>query len=118
MTTVEEIPDDALPTRSLRIAEAAAEAYYISDSKISGTGPSGQRGLFARRALGPGESLGVFRRALVTSLEARRLVDTCANCFVWTEGAATGTRLYVSGATRVSKCGGCQRVRYCSKVRL
>ncbi|KAH9873928.1 hypothetical protein IAQ61_004555 [Plenodomus lingam] len=92
-------------------------AYYIakSDVCVNSRGESTGYGLFAGRKFGPGEQLAVFKRPLVASLDPVRLFDTCANCFVWTEGASAGTRLYVPEETRVSKCAGCQRIRYCSK---
>ncbi|CBX95721.1 hypothetical protein LEMA_P028730.1 [Plenodomus lingam JN3] len=70
-------------------------AYYIakSDVCVNSRGESTGYGLFAGRKFGPGEQLAVFKRPLVASLDPVRLFDTCANCFVWTEGASAGTRL-------------------------
>ncbi|KAF1940270.1 SET domain-containing protein [Clathrospora elynae] len=90
--------------------------FHIAKSNIctdqsGGTGS----GLFAGRRFGAGEQIAVFKRPLVGSLETERISDTCANCYVWTEGSS-GTRLYVPEGTEVQKCAGCHRFRYCSKA--
>ncbi|KAH9878933.1 hypothetical protein J1614_002368 [Plenodomus biglobosus] len=94
-------------------------AYYIAKSNVcvNSRGESVGHGLFAGRKFGSGEQLALFKRPLVASLDTVRLLDTCANCFVWTEAASAGTRLYVPEDTKVSKCAGCQRFRYCSKFK-
>jgi hypothetical protein len=91
---------------------AAPAPYYISKSAIC-TG----NGVFANRRFGAGEEIASLERPLVGSLETERLVDTCANCYLWTEGSSTGTRLYVPEGAKVNKCAACQRFYYCSKVR-
>ena len=89
--------------------------HYISRSTNS-KGESIGNGLFAGRKYEAGEQIAFAERPLLGSLDTQYLLDTCANCYVWTEGAATGTRLYVPAETKVQKCAGCQRFRYCSKV--
>lgn len=79
-------------------------------------GESTGNGLFANVDFEPGQLIASIRRPIVGSLDTERLLDTCANCYVWTEGASTGTRTYVPEGVKVSKCAGCQRFRYCSKV--
>jgi len=91
---------------------AVPAPYYISKSAIC-TG----NGVFANRRFGSGEEIASFTRPLVASLETERLLDTCANCYLWTEGSSTGTRLYVPEGAKVNKCAACQIFRYCSKVR-
>lgn len=90
--------------------------YYIADSTIGGQ-PAG-KGFFSSKEVSSGEPIVTIRRPLMASLESDRLKDTCANCCVWTEGSAVGSRLYVNKATDVSVCAGCRRFRYCSKVLL
>ncbi|KAL1794958.1 hypothetical protein ACET3X_006774 [Alternaria dauci] len=92
--------------------------YHISKSKvcINSKGESIGHGVFANRRFGAGEEIASFKRPLVGSLETERLSDTCANCYLWTEGSSTGTRLYVPEGARVNKCTGCQRFQYCSKA--
>ncbi|KAI8940426.1 hypothetical protein NX059_004114 [Plenodomus lindquistii] len=93
-------------------------AYRIAKSDVcmNSRGESIGYGLFAGRKFGAGEQVAAFKRPLVASLDNVRLLDTCANCFLWTEGASAGTRLYVPEDAKVSKCAGCQRFRYCSKA--
>jgi hypothetical protein len=81
-------------------------------------GESTGNGLFANVDFEPGRLIASIRRPIGGALDTERLLDTCANCFVWTEGASTGTRTYVPEGVKVSKCAGCQRFRYCSKVRI
>jgi hypothetical protein len=97
---------------------AAPAPYYISKSTIcvNSKGESIGNGVFANRRFGAGEEIASFKRPLVGSLETERLLDTCANCYVWTEGSSTGTRLYVPEGAKVNKCAACQRFHYCSKV--
>ena len=102
----------ALPTST----NASSPPFYISKS-VNGKGESIGKGVFASRSFGAGEEVAALRRPLVGSLDSQYLQDTCANCYVWTEGASTGTRLYVPEGAKVQKCAGCQRFRYCSKVR-
>jgi hypothetical protein len=85
--------------------------YYLARSKTC----IGD-GIFAADDLQAGQPLAVLERPLLASLESERLKDTCANCFVWTEGSAIGSRLYVKEGTSVQACAGCRRFRYCSKV--
>lgn len=85
---------------------------------INDKGESVGNGLFANVDFEAGQLVASVRRLIVGSLDTERLHDTCANCYVWTEGASTGTRTYVPENTKVSKCAGCQRFRYCSKVRV
>jgi hypothetical protein len=73
-------------------------------------------GIFAGANLKGGELITTLKRPLLASLESERLKDTCANCFVWTEGSSLGSRLYVKEGTSVQACAGCRRFRYCSKV--
>ncbi|EMD62868.1 hypothetical protein COCSADRAFT_144768 [Bipolaris sorokiniana ND90Pr] len=92
--------------------------YYIAKSNVcvNNKGESVGNGLFANQRFGAGEEIARFKRPLVGSLETERLLDTCANCYLWTEGASAGTRLYVPEGAEVSKCAACQRFRYCSKA--
>jgi hypothetical protein len=101
------------------VASVASPApYYISKSNVcvNSKGESVGNGVFAGRRFGAGEEVVSFKRPLVSSLDTERLLDTCANCYVWAEGSSTGTRLYVPEGTEVQKCASCQRFRYCSKV--
>jgi hypothetical protein len=97
---------------------ASPAPYYITKSNVcvNSKGESVGNGLFAGRRFGAGEEIASFNRPLVGSLESERLLDTCANCYVWAEGSSTGTRLYVPEGTEVQKCAACQRFRYCSKA--
>jgi hypothetical protein len=94
---------------------ASPPPFYIGKS-VNSKGESIGNGLFVGRTYRAGEEITVLKRPLLGSLDTQYLHDTCANCYVWTEGAATSTRLYVSAATKVQTCAGCQRFRYCSKV--
>ncbi|CAE7202965.1 hypothetical protein P3342_010975 [Pyrenophora teres f. teres] len=96
----------------------APAPYHISKSNIcvDSKGESNGNGVFASRRFGAGEEVASFKRPLVGSLETERLLDTCANCYVWTEGSSTGTRLYVPEGVKVDKCAACARFRYCSKA--
>jgi len=96
-------------------SSTSSPPFYISQSTNS-KGVSIGNGLFAGREFGAGEQITVIDRPLLGSLDTQYLHDTCANCYVWGEGAASGTRLYVPPNTKLSKCAGCQRFRYCSKV--
>ncbi|KAH7379242.1 hypothetical protein DE146DRAFT_706286 [Phaeosphaeria sp. MPI-PUGE-AT-0046c] len=89
--------------------------HYISRS-VNSKGESIGNGLFAGRKYEAGEEIAFGKRPLLGSLDSQYLLDTCANCYVWTEGASTGSRLYVPKGTKVQKCAGCQRFRYCSKA--
>ncbi|KAH7123742.1 hypothetical protein B0J11DRAFT_462829 [Dendryphion nanum] len=74
-------------------------------------------GLFSNRSVSSGEEITSVKRPLSVSLDPPRLDDTCANCFVWTGGAnGIGSRSYVDKTITVSSCGGCKRVKYCSRV--
>ena len=97
---------------------AAPAPYYISKSNVcvNSKGESIGNGVFANQRFGAGEEIANFKRPLVGSLETERLLDTCANCYLWTEGSSTGTRLYVPEGAKVNKCAACQRFQYCSKV--
>ncbi|RAR00061.1 SET domain-containing protein [Stemphylium lycopersici] len=76
---------------------ATPAPYYISKSNVcvNSKGESVGRGVFTNKRFGAGEEVARFQRPLVGSLETERLLDTCANCYLWTEGASAGTRLYV-----------------------
>jgi hypothetical protein len=89
--------------------------FYISRSSNNESESIGN-GIFAGRAYQAGEEIIMLKRPLLGSLDTQYLHDTCANCYVWTEGAANGTRLYIPEGTTVQKCAGCQRFWYCSKV--
>ncbi|KAJ4345367.1 uncharacterized protein N0V89_011497 [Didymosphaeria variabile] len=88
--------------------------YYIKDSTIGGQAAG--KGFFSSKDVKSGESIVMIRRPLMASLESERLKDTCANCYIWTEGSSIGSRLYVKEGTTVSTCAGCKRFRYCSKA--
>lgn len=88
--------------------------YYIRDSTIGGQ--MAGKGFFSNRAFKSGEPIITITRPLMASLESERLKDTCANCYVWTEGSTVGSRIYVKQGITVQMCAGCKRFRYCSKV--
>ncbi|KAL5407246.1 hypothetical protein PMIN06_003785 [Paraphaeosphaeria minitans] len=90
------------------------DGYYIRDSTIGGQAAG--KGFFSNRDLTGGEPIAIIQRPLMASLESERLKDTCANCYVWTEGSAIGSRLYVKRGITVQMCAGCKRFRYCSKA--
>ncbi|KAK7178981.1 hypothetical protein DPSP01_008207 [Paraphaeosphaeria sporulosa] len=90
------------------------DGYYIRDSIIGGQAAG--KGFFSNRDLTSGESIVMIERPLMASLESERLKDTCANCYVWTEGTSIGSRLYVKEGVTVQMCAGCKRFRYCSKA--
>lgn len=95
--------------------ETSASPFYLAKS----TDPAGKsigNGIFAGLDYGAGEQIAALVRPLLASLDTERLQDTCANCYIWTEGTSTGSRLYVKEGTKVSLCAGCKRFRYCSKV--
>ena len=87
-----------------------------SQACINEKGENTGNGLFANVSFEAGQLVASIRRPIVGSLDTERLLDTCANCYVWTEGASTGTRTYVPEGIKISKCAGCQRFRYCGKV--
>jgi hypothetical protein len=89
--------------------------FYVGQSANS-KGDSIGNGLFAGREYKAGEEIVKMPRTLLGSLDTQYLHDTCANCYTWTEGAGSGTRLYVPAGIKVSKCAGCSRFWYCSKV--
>ena len=91
-----------------------AGPFYIAKSTIGGE--QAGRGLFSRRDVHGGELIVSLKRPLLASLGIERQKDTCANCYVWTEGAGSGSRLYVQNDVTVQTCAGCKRFRYCSKV--
>jgi hypothetical protein len=90
-------------------------SYYIGRA-VNSKNESIGNGIFAGRTYGAGEEILALKRPLLGSLDTQYLHDTCANCFVWTEGVANGTRLYIPPNTSVQKCAGCHRFRYCSKA--
>ncbi|KAF2636388.1 SET domain-containing protein [Massarina eburnea CBS 473.64] len=91
--------------------------FYIARSSIcvNAAGETIGDGVFARCNYEPGDFIASRPRPVLASLETERLNDTCANCFVWTQGSG-GSRLYVKEGTKVQACGGCKRFRYCSKA--
>lgn len=105
-------------TQQLTSHSDSTASFYIAKSNIcvNSKGESIGHGVFVRRDFNAGEQITVFKRPLVGSLDTERLKDTCANCYIWTEGSSTGTRLYVPEGSTVQKCAGCQRFHYCSKV--
>jgi hypothetical protein len=88
--------------------------YYIKDSVIGGQ--TAGKGFFSNKDFKAGEAIITIPRPLMASLESERLKDTCANCYIWTEGSSIGSRLYVKQGITVQMCAGCKRFRYCSKV--
>ncbi|KAF2187202.1 SET domain-containing protein [Zopfia rhizophila CBS 207.26] len=91
--------------------------FYIARSEIcvNAAGECIGDGIFAGHDFDAGEHIIAMKRPLVVSLSTERLVDTCANCFAWTEGTSIGSRLYVPEGIKVQTCAGCKRFRYCSK---
>ncbi|ORY09409.1 hypothetical protein BCR34DRAFT_568355, partial [Clohesyomyces aquaticus] len=88
---------------------ARSEICVDSDGECIGDG------VFAGEDFEAGTHIYALKRPLAGSLDTERLVDTCANCYVWTEGSSIGSRLYVKEGTKVQTCAGCKRFRYCSK---
>jgi hypothetical protein len=100
------------------MASVPSTPMYIARSPIC-VNSAGERvgdGVFAGQDFGAGEQVVAIPRPMTASLDTLRLEDTCANCYVWTEGVSIGSRLYVKKGTKVSTCAGCQTFRYCSKV--
>lgn len=97
--------------------DASNVPYYISKS-VDTEGKSIGNGIFAGHDVKAGEEIMSLKRPLVGSLDSQYVSDTCSNCYIWTEGASTGARLYVPEGTKVQKCAGCQHFRYCSKVHI
>jgi SET and MYND domain-containing protein len=103
------------------ITDTSTLSFYTAKSRIciDDNGNPG-RGVFAGNDYAAGEEIGAKRRPTIASLDTERLGDTCANCFVWTEGTGSGggsgSRLYVKEGVKVSACTGCKRFRYCSKA--
>ncbi|KAF2106672.1 hypothetical protein BDV96DRAFT_654462 [Lophiotrema nucula] len=93
-----------------RAIASPASFYHARSKECIGNGT------FASRSYGAGEQITALKRPLVGSLDTGRLRDTCANCYVWTEGSSIGSRLYVKEGTKVQVCAGCKRFRYCSLV--
>ncbi|TGJ83949.1 hypothetical protein E0Z10_g4796 [Xylaria hypoxylon] len=93
------------------------EGVEVQQSQIPGAG----RGLFARIAFSPGDTVAAVDRPLVTELETERMLDTCAWCCQ--RGATTDIekRMAASmglphGFTEIKSCTGCHRVGYCSRA--
>ncbi|KAH7372314.1 hypothetical protein BKA66DRAFT_423138 [Pyrenochaeta sp. MPI-SDFR-AT-0127] len=99
-------------------SSGSTASIYIAKSNVclNSKGESIGQGVFVNRNFGAGNQIVVLKRPLVGSLDTERLKDTCANCYIWTEGSSTGTRLYVPEGSTVQKCAGCSRFRYCSKA--
>ncbi|KAF1959201.1 SET domain-containing protein [Byssothecium circinans] len=97
---------------------AKTAPFYIAQSKIcvNAAGQCIGDGLFSGHDFKAGEFMGARKRPMIASLETERLRDTCANCYIWTEGSSLGSRLYVKEGTKVQACAGCKRFRYCSKA--
>ncbi|KAH8732873.1 hypothetical protein GQ44DRAFT_821129 [Phaeosphaeriaceae sp. PMI808] len=95
-------------------ADTSPNSFYITNS-VNDTDESIGKGVFAGRNFGNGEEILVLNRPLVGSLDSRYRHDTCANCYLWAEGAKIGTRFYVPDDASVQKCAGCKRFAYCSK---
>ncbi|KAF2463037.1 SET domain-containing protein [Lindgomyces ingoldianus] len=91
--------------------------FYLARSEIcvDSTGKCIGDGVFAGGNYEPGSHIFTLNRPLVGSLDTERLIDTCAHCYVWTEGSGIGSRLYVKEGTKVQTCAGCKKFRYCSK---
>lgn len=101
-----------------KYSDAEQKPFYLAKSNIcvNAAGECIGDGIFAGSDYGAGEHIIAVPRPLTASLDTERLSDTCANCYVWTEGSSTGSRLYVKEGTTVQKCAGCKRFYYCSKV--
>ncbi|PVI03690.1 SET domain-containing protein [Periconia macrospinosa] len=105
-------------TQSATDSNAGIANCYIAPSSVcvNAAGKRVGNGLFSKHDSKAGESVIRIKRPLMASLETERLSDTCANCFVWTEGSSFGSRLYVKEGTKVQTCAGCKRFRYCSRA--
>ncbi|KAJ2985655.1 hypothetical protein NUW58_g5417 [Xylaria curta] len=95
----------------------ADEGVEVKQSRIPGAG----KGLFARRAFSPGDTIVAVDRPLVTELEIDRMLDTCSWCCQReatnpTERTMAASMGLPSGSTKIKSCTGCQRVGYCSKA--
>jgi len=107
-----------MSTQALSASVHATSPPVRISKAVNVHGKSIGNGIFAGRDYAAGVEITSISRPLVGSLDSQYVLDTCANCYVWTEGSSTGTRLYVPVGTKVQKCAGCQRFRYCSKVRI
>ncbi|KAF2750933.1 SET domain-containing protein [Sporormia fimetaria CBS 119925] len=94
--------------------ETNKSPYYIAVSPICVTSKFSTpgNGLFASRAFQPGSLIFSSPRPLVAALDPDRLLDTCANCFLWTIEASS----YGIENASVSACMGCKTFRYCKKA--
>ncbi|KAF2252989.1 SET domain-containing protein [Trematosphaeria pertusa] len=83
---------------------ATSLPFYLAPSEacVNEKGERIGKGIIAGTDFKGGELIAALKRPLVGSLDTERLKDTCANCYVWTEGSSLGSRLY--------------RFRYCSKA--
>lgn len=94
----------------------ADEGVEIKQSELPGAG----KGLFARVAFSPGDTIAAVDRPLVTELEVERMLDTCAWCCQ--RGATNPVERKMAAAMglphgfiEVKSCTGCRRVAYCSR---
>ncbi|KAI1743919.1 SET domain-containing protein [Xylaria scruposa] len=83
--------------------------------------PGAGKGLFARKAFSPGDTVVAVDRPLVTELEIDRMLDTCAWCCQRgatnpIEKMSSAAMGLPTGTTEIKSCTGCQRVGYCSKA--
>ncbi|KAI3343773.1 hypothetical protein F4824DRAFT_20673 [Ustulina deusta] len=95
----------------------ANEGVEVKQSGILGAG----KGLFARIAFSPGDTVAAVDRPLVTELEIDRMLDTCAWCCQ--RGATDPIEKKMAAAmglphgfAEIKSCTGCHRVGYCSRA--
>ena len=76
-------------------------------------------GLFASRAIEPGQEISRTEQQLVSVLDSPHLRDACANCYIWCPPTGVGQFGEEKGAgVTLKACLGCKINRYCSKVGL
>lgn len=102
----------------------------MSNISVHGS-PIGGKGLFTTKSMKPGDAVLELSQPLAGAVYINHLLDTCAECFVWTEDATRPSstndaadpvaltvagEMAVEGKNAVRACTGCKVLRYCSKV--
>lgn len=82
----------------------------IKASPISG------KGIFATKSFAPGDVVLELERPLVATLDKERVEDTCGWCFNWINLSLTAPTA-IPAHRKVKWCSGCNKIKYCSKVR-
>jgi len=89
---------------------AANGFAVIKNSPVSG------RGLFATKDLQAGELIFSIERPLVCVLDGTHLDDTCANCFVSSQGPPIGRTVRDVDDVQLKACARCKQMKFCGKV--